>query len=73
LKCDTNIGALQACGGARELLGVPQTQEERFVLRAYLDDKYSDEAQLCDGLVGRWNASWREVTDCVRPATGDPA
>jgi len=53
----------EECGGVRELLGVPQTREERFFLRAYLDDKYSDEAQWRDGLVEQWNASWREVPE----------
>jgi hypothetical protein len=51
----------EACAGVKRLLDICQTPEERAFLKAYLVDKYSDEATWRDGLVKQWNANWHRV------------
>lgn len=53
----------EKCKGVRKLLDTCQTKEERFFLKAYLDDKYSDEAAWRDGLIEQWNAHWHHVPE----------
>ena len=53
----------EACAGVRTLLDTCQTDEERFFLKAYLEDKYADESEWRDALLAQWNASWYFVPE----------
>ncbi len=49
------------CGGIKALLALMQTEEERFFLLSYLEDKCGDEAKWRDQLVSDWNEHWSAV------------
>jgi hypothetical protein len=51
----------EQCAGVAKVLSMAQTEEERFFLRAYLEDKYGDESKWRDGLVAQWNEGWKRV------------
>lgn len=51
----------EECLGYQKLVETTQTEEEAFFLRAYLDDKFSDESTWRDDLVSQWNAYWHLV------------
>ena len=51
----------ERCPGVARVLEMAQTDEERFFLLAYLEDKYGDESAWRDELIGQWNENWRLV------------
>lgn len=51
----------EECAGVKALLDICETQDERFFLKAYLDDKFSDEHRWRDSLVTEWNANWHLI------------
>ena len=53
----------EECGGVKKLLEIEMTEEERYLLMAYLDDHWTDEFRWRDCLVAQWNAHWWRVED----------
>jgi hypothetical protein len=55
------VPAWEKCAGVAQVLSMTQTDEDRFFLLAYLEDKYGDESAWRDSLVAKWNENWSAV------------
>jgi hypothetical protein len=57
------ITEFEKCAGVKALLDLTETQEERYFLLSYLEDKGGDSTDWRRELVSDWNAGWSRVPE----------